>query len=147
MRGETPAPSSLTLNQLVDEYLGQHVAEANTIQALRDWLKLAVDGIPVKPRAKEREHGLGDVRVDRLDARTVGPWRKRLPEGSAWHAHRALHRAFGSSVVYPGDRGGYLNLHAWRRDEWKPALESAGLPYLVPYSMRHTFASFRSRQA
>jgi integrase len=262
MRGETPAPSPLTLSELVDEYLGQHVAEANTIQALRDRLKLAVDGIPVKPRAKEREHGLGDVRVDRLDARTVGAWRKRLPAGSAWHAHKALPQVlsyavraklttenvarlvpnpepkrrevptfgaweeldrlalelhasraslpivvagtglrpeewlalewrdidlkggvlhvrrvytdgrvkdygkqdrsrrrlplrsravdalraapqgFGSSVVYPGDKGGYLNLHAWRRDEWKPALESAGLPYLVPYSMRHTFASF-----
>jgi integrase len=36
----------------------------------------------------------------------------------------------------------WASLHAWRRDEWKPALESAGLPYLVPYSMRHTFASF-----
>ena len=34
MRGETPAPSPLTLSELVDEYLGQHVAEANTIQAL-----------------------------------------------------------------------------------------------------------------
>jgi integrase len=35
-----------------------------------------------------------------------------------------------------------LNLHNWRRDEWGPALESAGLPKLVPYSLRHTFASF-----
>lgn len=34
-----------------------------------------------------------------------------------------------------------MNLHAWRRDEWYPALESAGLPRLIPYSMRHTFAS------
>ena len=37
---------------------------------------------------------------------------------------------------------GYLNLHAWRRDEWYPALDAAGLPHLVPYAMRHTFASF-----
>ena len=35
-----------------------------------------------------------------------------------------------------------MNLHAWRRDEWYPALESAGLPRLVPYAMRHSFASF-----
>ena len=47
-----------------------------------------------------------------------------------------------SLLVYPGERGGYLNLHAWRRDEWYPALDSAGLPKLVPYSMRHSFASF-----
>ena len=255
MRGETPAPSPLTLRELVDEYLDQHVAEANTIRALRDRLKLAVDGIPVKPRGVEREYGLGSIRVERLDARAVGAWRKRVPAGSAWHAHKALRQVlsyavraklttenvaqlvpnpepkrrevptfgaweeldrlglelhparaslpivvagtglrpeewlalewhdidlkdgvlhvrrvytdgrikdygkqdrsrrrlpmrrravdalraspqgFGSSVVYPGDNGGYLNLHAWRRDEWKPPLESAGLPYLVPYSV------------
>jgi hypothetical protein len=51
MRGETPAPSPLTLSELVEEYLAQHVAEQNTIRALSDRLKLATDGIPVKPRS------------------------------------------------------------------------------------------------
>jgi integrase len=262
MRGETPPPSPLTLAELVDEYLEQHVAEANTIRVLTDRLKLAIDGIPVKPRAKEREHGLGEIRVDRLDVRTVGAWRRRLPEGSAWHAHKALRQvlayavraklasenvaklipnpepkrreaaSFGSwdeleklaaelpperrslpilvagtglrpeewlalerrdvdtkagvlhvrrvwtdgrlkeygkqdrslrrvplrrraldaleahpwridtPLVYVGERGEHLNLHAWRRDEWYPALDAAGLRKLVPYAMRHTFASF-----
>jgi integrase len=45
-------------------------------------------------------------------------------------------------LVYPGERGGYLNLHAWRRDEWYTALDGAGLDKRVPYTMRHTFASF-----
>ena len=261
MRGETPAPSPLTLAELVEEYLAQHVAEANTIRALSDRLKLATEGIPAKPRSSEREHGLGAIRVDRLDARTVGAWRKRLPEGSAWHAHKALRqvlgyavraklasenvaksvpnpepkrrevgtfgswdelerlaaelpsgrsslpilvagtglrpeewlalrwsdvdtrsgvlhvrrvytdgrfkeygkqsrslrriplrarvlealgdvRGIGEALIYTGDKGGPLSLHAWRRDEWYPALEAAGLPKLVPYAMRHTFASF-----
>jgi integrase len=262
MRGETIAPSPMTLGELVDEFLGQHVAEQNTIRALRDRLRLATRGIPVKPRASEREHGLGAVRVDRLDARTVGAWRKRLPEGSAWHAHKALRQVlayavrtklvaenvaqlvpnpepkrreaptFGaweelerlaeelpperrslpilvagtglrpeewlalerrdvdtragvlhvrrvytdgrvkeygkqsrslrriplrarvltaleahpwridSPLVYPGERGGHLNLHSWRRDEWYTALDAAGLSRLTPYAMRHTFASF-----
>ena len=52
MRGRNPSPSPLTLSELVDEYLEQHVAEANTIRALTDRLKLATDGIPVKPRAR-----------------------------------------------------------------------------------------------
>jgi integrase len=262
MRGETIAPSPMSLAELVEEYLAQHVAEANTTRALRERLKLATAGIPVKPRSSEREHGLGKIRVDRLDARTVGAWRKRLPEGSAWHAHKALRQVlsyavrtkraaenvaqavpnpepkrrevptFGSweelerlgeelpperrslpilvagtglrpeewlalerrdldlkagvlqvrrvytdgrvkeygkqsrsvrriplrrravealqahpwrldtPLVHPGERGGYLNLNEWRRDEWSPAIESAGLPTLVPYAMRHTFASF-----
>lgn len=47
-----------------------------------------------------------------------------------------------TSLVYPGELGGHMNLHAWRRDEWYPALDGAGLPHLVPYAMRHTFASF-----
>lgn len=262
MRGETIAPSPLTLQELVDEYLAQHVAEQNTTRALGERLKLATAGIPLKPRAQEREHGLGEIRVDRLDARTVAAWRKRLPEGSAWHAHKALRQVLSYAVraklaaenvaqavpnpepkrrevatfgawdelerlaeelpaerrslpilvagtglrpeewlalerrdldlkngvlqvrrvytdgrvkeygkqsrsirrvplrrravdalqahpwridtplVYPGDRGGYLSLHDWRRDEWGPAVEAAGLPRLVPYAMRHTFASF-----
>ena len=45
-------------------------------------------------------------------------------------------------LVFPGDRGGYLNLHDWRRDEWYPALEAGGIAKRVPYSLRHTFASF-----
>lgn len=88
----------MTLAALVDEYLEQHVAEANTIRALGDRLKLATDGIPVKPRASKREHGLGAIRVDRLDARTVGAWRRRLPGGSAWHAHKALRQVLAYAV-------------------------------------------------
>ena len=98
MRGETPAPSPLTLSEFVDEYLEQHVAEANTIRALSDRLKLATAGIPVKPRSTEREHGLGEVRVNRLDVRTVAAWRRRLPDGSAWHAHKALRQVLAYAV-------------------------------------------------
>jgi integrase len=262
MRGEIVAPSPMTLAELADEFLAHHVAEANTIQGLRDRLKLATAGIPVEKRSKERKHGLGEIRVDRLDARTVAAWRKRLPEGSAWQAHKALRQLLGYAVrgklvsenvaaaipnpepkrreiptfgkweelerlaeelpperrslpllvvgtglrpeewlalerrdvdlkaatlqvrrvftdgrvkefgkqerslrriplrkravealqahpwridtplVYPDAAGGHLGLHNWRRNEWYPALESAGLPEAVPYAMRHTFASF-----
>lgn len=45
-------------------------------------------------------------------------------------------------LLLPGARGGHLDLHGWRRDDWKPALTAAGLEYRQPYAMRHTFASF-----
>lgn len=45
-------------------------------------------------------------------------------------------------LLFPGARGGYLNLHAWRRDHWDPAIEAAGLKHRTPYSLRHTYAAF-----
>jgi integrase len=45
-------------------------------------------------------------------------------------------------LVFPGESGEHLNLHDWRRDEWTPALKSAGVAHRGPYALRHTFASF-----
>ena len=45
--------------------------------------------------------------------------------------------------VFPGLRGGYLNVADWRRNQWVPAVRAAGLSHrLTPYSMRHTFISW-----
>jgi integrase len=44
-------------------------------------------------------------------------------------------------LLFAGVKGGHLNLHNWRRDEWKPALTAAGLEYRRPYALRHTFVS------
>jgi integrase len=44
--------------------------------------------------------------------------------------------------LFPGVRGGYLNLNEWRRDEWTPAVRAAGLEHRGPYSLRHTYAAF-----
>jgi integrase len=238
-----------TLQTLVDEYLGQHVGEANTKRTLRERLKYATDA-------------WGDLRIDRLNARDIGAWRTRLPERSAWGIHKALRavlnyavrvellaknpaaavsnpepkrreipafstvgdleavgvelppafsalpvfagltglrpeewialerhdvdreagivhvrrvftdrqvKAYGKSsrslravplplraaqalaevpprldtpLLFPGARGGYLNLNEWRRDEWTPAVKAAGFEHRTPYALRHTFASF-----
>src|SRR5262245_39523112 len=32
-------------------------------------------------------------------------------------------------LIFPGIQGGHLNLHNWRRDEWKPAVRAAGLEH------------------
>jgi len=45
-------------------------------------------------------------------------------------------------LLFPGKRGGHLNVHNWRRDEWNPAVRAAGLEHRTPYSLRHTYASF-----
>jgi integrase len=43
--------------------------------------------------------------------------------------------------VFPAEKAGHINLHNWRRDDWKPAVIAAGLAYRSPYALRHTFVS------
>lgn len=54
----------------------------------------------------------------------------------------ALPPRLDTPLLFPGVRGGYLNLHEWRRDKWTPAVKGAGLEHRSPYALRHTFASF-----
>jgi integrase len=44
-------------------------------------------------------------------------------------------------LLFPGKRGGHLNLNSWRRNEWTPALRAAGLEHRPPYALRHSFAA------
>jgi integrase len=46
-----------------------------------------------------------------------------------------------SELVFPGRGGAPIDLHAWRRNYWKPAVIRAGLPYRPPYAMRRTAIS------
>jgi integrase len=51
-----------------------------------------------------------------------------------------------TALVFPAQRGGYLDLHNFRSREWKPAQLAAGLkPLRRIYDLRHTFATFALR--
>ena len=50
-------------------------------------------------------------------------------------------------LLFPGDRGGYLGLHAWRRDEWTPAVFAAGLAHRSPYAHQRALCDRRWRVA
>jgi integrase len=45
-------------------------------------------------------------------------------------------------LLFPGVKGGLLNLDNWRRREWAPAIEAAGIPKPARiYDLRSSFAS------
>jgi hypothetical protein len=51
-----------------------------------------------------------------------------------------------SLLVFPGERGGYLDLHHFRPGQWRPAQLAAGIdPLRRVYDLRHTFATFALR--
>jgi integrase len=54
----------------------------------------------------------------------------------------AIPARIDTPLLFPGERGGHLNLHHWRADHWTPAVRAAGLAHRPPYALRHTFASF-----
>jgi integrase len=246
-----------TLGELVDEFLGQHNAEDNTLRTLRERLRYATEGPELDGRG-----GFADVRIDRLQVAELGAWRRRLPERSAWGIHKALRQVLNYAVraklvaenvagdvpnpepkrrevpafaslahvaavaaelgaefqplpvfgaltglrpeewialergdvdrqaglvhvrrvftdgqvklygkqsrslravplplraaealdelparlhtrlLFPGLRGGYLDLHYWRQRHWNPAVRAAGVEHRTPYALRHTYATF-----
>jgi integrase len=51
-----------------------------------------------------------------------------------------------SQLVFPGERGGYLDMHHFRPHQWRPAQKAAGISRLRRvYDLRHTFATFALR--
>lgn len=51
-----------------------------------------------------------------------------------------------SPLVFPGERGGYLDIHHFRPFQWRPAQEAVGItPLRRVYDLRHTFATFALR--
>ncbi len=51
-----------------------------------------------------------------------------------------------SPLVFPGERGGYLDLHHFRPHQWRPAQQTARIePLRRLYDLRHTFATFALR--
>jgi integrase len=51
-----------------------------------------------------------------------------------------------TDLLFPAERGGYLDLHNFRNRNWKPAQIAAAIePFRRIYDLRHTFATFALR--
>jgi integrase len=68
----------------------------------------------------------------------------------AARAFKALDRlpASDSPLLFPGERGGYFDIHHFRPYQWRPAQREVGIePLRRIYDLRHTFATFALRAA
>lgn len=80
-------PRSLTLRELVDEYLDQHQAEPETTEKLR-WL-LA--------KATKR---FGSLELHELESRQIAAWRMTLAEGHRFEATQALRQVLARAIEW-----------------------------------------------
>jgi integrase len=67
-------------------------------------------------------------------------------QARALHALERLPANKESPLLFPGERGGYLDVHHFRPYQWRPAQVAAGIsPLRRVYDLRHTFATFALR--
>jgi integrase len=58
----------------------------------------------------------------------------------------SLPRRLDTRLVFPPPRGKHLDLENWRRRDWHPALDAAGIPSRRIYDLQHTLATRRRTQ-
>src|SRR5439155_14387570 len=79
--------ATITLAELVDEYLEMHQAEQVTIAKLR-WL------------LGKATAALGDVRLAELSPKDVYAWRLTIPEGHRFEATQALRQVLNRAIAW-----------------------------------------------
>src|SRR5205809_3591257 len=108
-----------------------------------DWIALEKRDVDREERVVyvRRSFTRGELKIPKTEAST-----RAVPLQA--RALDALDRinSNGSPLLFPGERGGYLDIHHFRPYQWRPAQKSAGInPIRRVYDLRHTFATFALR--
>jgi hypothetical protein len=91
LRHEQRISRSLTLRELVDEYLAQHEAEPETIEKLRWLLAKSVAAF-------------GELRIGELRSQEIANWRMTIAAGHRFEATQALRQVLTRAVEWGDDR-------------------------------------------
>ena len=76
----------------------------------------------------------------------IGHTRDRRPQERALDALDRACPSEESELVFPSERGGYLDVHHFRPHQWRPSQRAAGIdPLRRIYDLRHTFATLALR--
>ena len=109
-----------------------------------EWIALEKRDVDRKERVVyvRRSFTRGQLKVPKTEASM-----RAVPlQGRALDALDQIRDCSGSSLLFPGERGGYLDIHHFRPFRWRPAQKAVGIaPLRRVYDLRHTFATLALR--
>jgi integrase len=109
-----------------------------------EWIVLEKRDIDRKERVVyvRRAFTRGELKIPKTEASM-----RAVPlQTRALDALERVKDGYGSPLQFPGDRGGYLDIHHFRPFQWRPAQKAADInPIRRVYDLRHTFATFALR--
>jgi integrase len=109
-----------------------------------EWIALEKRDIDRKERVVyvRRAFTRGELKIPKTEASM-----RAVPlQTRALDALERVKDGYGSPLQFPGDRGGYLDIHHFRPFQWRPAQKAADInPIRRVYDLRHTFATFALR--
>jgi integrase len=109
-----------------------------------EWIALEKRDVDRKERVVyvRRSFTRGELRFPKTEASM-----RAVPlQARALDALERINDGNGSPMLFPGERGGYLDIHHFRPFQWRPAQKAAGIePLRRVYDLRHTFATFALR--
>jgi integrase len=109
-----------------------------------EWIALEKRDLDRKERVVFVRRSLtrGELKIPKTEAST-----RAVPlQARALDAIDRIKEDNVSPLLFPGERGGYLDIHHFRPFQWRPAQKAVSLdPLRRVYDLRHTFATFALR--